>query len=56
MSDCGLGFEEIVGGGGNFVYTFSLLLMLLLDLLLLSSLYKSLLSRAYKAERCSPNP
>ncbi len=30
MSDCGLGLEGIGGGGGNFVNTFSLLLLVLL--------------------------
>ncbi len=54
MLDCGLGLDGIGGGGGddNFVSTFSLLLVLLL----LSCLYKSLLSRACKAETCSPSP
>ncbi len=40
-----------IGGGGDFVDAFSLLL-----LLLLFWLYKLLLSTAYKAERCSPSP
>ncbi len=49
MSDCGLG-QVAFGCGGDFVDAFSLLLLLLFWL------YKLLLSRAYKVERCSPSP
>ncbi len=48
MLDCGLGLVAF-GCGGDFVDAFSLLLLLFW-------LYTSLLSSAYKAERCSPSP